>query len=127
MNKYKILSCVLIALAVVLGAFGAHAWKDALTGHESTYDTAHQYHLAISIGLLTLCSIGSVASPRWMHVAVILIVIGMLFFSGSLYMLSFPDIFSGSIRKVLGPITPIGGFLMITGWIVAAYSISAKN
>lgn len=126
MKKYILIACVSTALSIVLGAFGAHAWKELLTGHESTFDTGHLYHITQSIGLLALISIFQNQQSKFTSVPVILILIGMCFFSGSLYMLSFPEIFSGTLRSVLGPITPIGGLLMIIGWSTAAWNIIRK-
>ncbi|MDX1684311.1 MAG: DUF423 domain-containing protein [Saprospiraceae bacterium] len=127
MSIYNKISCVLIALAIALGAFGAHAWQAILEGHRSTFDTGHLYHLTQAIGLLAYIAIVGNRFQRRHRMAFSFILIGIILFSGSLYLLSFPDIFGGTWRTVLGPVTPVGGLLMIAGWIMAAFSIKVNN
>ena len=97
------------AVAVVLGAFGAHALKDVLqsNGNIEVWKTAVFYHLIHSI-LLVLISFNS---DYFNKVAYFLLLVGVILFCGSLYLLSF---FSFSW---LGPITPVGGIFLILGWV----------
>ena len=97
------------AVAVVLGAFGAHALKDVLqsNGNIEAWKTAVFYHLIHSI-LLVLISFNS---DYFNKLAYFLLLTGVILFSGSLYLLSF---FSFSW---LGPITPVGGIFLILGWV----------
>jgi uncharacterized membrane protein YgdD (TMEM256/DUF423 family) len=101
----------LLALAVIFGAFGAHGLKAMVTPDRlETWDTAVRYHAWMS---LVLVATGS-ASFQFSNWAYRLIIAGLLVFSGSLYLLVLLDI------SVLGAITPIGGFLMIAGIVIAA-------
>lgn len=127
MKPYIILGSISIALSIILGAFGAHAWKDILIGHESTFDTAHFYHITQSLGILIICALSSHLSLKKVKTIQSCLIIGILMFSGSLYLLSFPSTFSGAIRGILGPITPIGGLFMIAGWVLFAWEISKKK
>ena len=106
---------VLLALATVFGAFGAHALKAQLAPDRlDVYETAVRYHFLHALGLL---GIGLTmrfvdASPiRW---AAVLVLVGIALFSGSLYALTF-----GAPRP-LGIVTPLGGLALIAGWICFA-------
>ncbi len=108
-------------LAVALGAFGAHALKAILDDYGTgIWDTAVQYQMfhataILIIGVLMSTKlIGNVATLKW---AAILMNLGILFFSGSLYVLALSGI------KTLGAITPIGGVLFLTGWILIISSV----
>lgn len=106
------------ASGVVLGAFGAHALKARLTetGYLAVWETAVLYHLIHAVALLALaaaCSAG-VAPPsraRWVARCWLL---GTILFSGSLYLLA------AGMGRFWGPITPLGGVLLITGWVALA-------
>jgi uncharacterized membrane protein YgdD (TMEM256/DUF423 family) len=109
---------VLLALATVFGAFGAHALKAHLSPDRlEVYETAVRYHFFHALGLLgvglALRTIDS--SPlRW---AAMLLVIGIVLFSGSLYALTF-----GAPRP-MGIVTPVGGLALIAGWICFAAGV----
>ncbi len=96
------------ALAVGLGAFGAHGLQDLLMEHGriETWKTAGFYHLVHSVVLLVL-----VTRTNWKPMPWILILTGTLIFSGSLYLLCLTQV------SLLGAITPIGGVCLIAGWI----------
>jgi len=101
----------LLALAVILGAFGAHGLKAMVTPDRlETWDTAVRYHVWMSLLLIAL----SGSSFQFSSWAYRLIVVGLLIFSGSLYLLVILDV------GLLGAITPIGGVLMIAGIVIAA-------
>lgn len=104
---------VLLALAVALGAFGAHGLKSQLSSDMmQTYKTGVEYHFYHALGLL-LIGILAVSFPsemiKW---SAILLTAGIILFSGSLYVLAVSGI------KWLGAITPIGGLSFIAGWIL---------
>ena len=102
--------------AVILGAFGAHALKDRLDEYSlGVFETAVQYHfyhslalLAVGVIALQLPSTTLLKSSGW------LFFIGILVFSGSLYILSMTG------AKWLGAITPLGGLAFIAGWACLA-------
>jgi len=114
-------------LAIVCGAFGAHALKPQLlaTGRLSAWETGVQYHLLHSVVLLAaslfLASRGEqAAEARWLRRAIFAWCLGIVFFSGSLYWLALGG------PRWLGPVTPIGGVAFIFAWaylIPAAFSM----
>lgn len=108
------ITAVLGALAVGLGAFGAHGLEDLLTrtSRVETWKTAASYHLIHSVVLLVLA-----LRPAWRPLPWILFASGIAVFSGSLYLLCLTD------TGWLGAITPIGGLLLVGGWISLAFSL----
>jgi uncharacterized membrane protein YgdD (TMEM256/DUF423 family) len=107
-------------LSVALGAFGAHALKDKLTesGYLPTFETAVQYHMVHALGLILIGvladKLGGNALIGWSGW---LMLIGMILFSGSLYVLSLSGI------KILGAITPLGGLAFLAGWLLIAIAV----
>jgi len=101
------------ALAVGLGAFGAHALKAKLEAVDrlSTYQTAVQYHFFHTIVLLIIGLLMYKIQSNWLNYSAYMMIAGLLFFSGSLYALCFSGV------KWLGAITPIGGVFFILGWL----------
>ena len=119
--KFRI-SAILGALAVVLGAMGAHgrvAEILASTGQLDHWKTASHYHLAHAAVLLVLASVA--AQSKALRVAWTAIALGVVIFSGSLYILA------STGMKWLGAITPIGGLCMIVGWIAAAFHRPSRS
>ncbi len=113
------LGAVLAAMAVVLGAFGAHALKGRLpTDMLAVYHTAVEYHFWHALGLLAvgLACLQWPDSP-WLRAAGWLLAAGVLLFSGSLYLL----VLSGA--RWLGAVTPFGGMAFILGWIAFALAV----
>jgi uncharacterized membrane protein YgdD (TMEM256/DUF423 family) len=101
-------------LAVILGAFGSHALKDILeqNGRSQTFETAVQYQMFHALALLIL-GVWALKKPnKHLAYSAFLFSFGILFFSGSLYLLSIFNI------TVLGVITPIGGICFIAAWIL---------
>jgi uncharacterized membrane protein YgdD (TMEM256/DUF423 family) len=112
------IGAVLMALAVGMGAFGAHGLKERLDAYSmSVYEKAVLYHFfhALGILLVTLLARTNAITPEGQARAAWLLFIGILVFSGSLYALAI----SGA--RILGAITPIGGLAFILGWLVLAY------
>jgi len=102
----------LLALATAFGAFGAHALKAQLSPDRlQVYETAVRYHFFHALGLLgigvALRSV-DVGLVRW---GAVLVLVGIVLFSGSLYALTF-----GAPRP-FGIVTPLGGLALIAGWI----------
>jgi uncharacterized membrane protein YgdD (TMEM256/DUF423 family) len=111
-------------LAVILGAFGAHALKEALAPEQlQTFEIGVRYqfyHALAIIGVGLLLYFRKVSLLPW---AGWLFAAGILLFSGSLYLLSMQELLQLSAAW-LGPVTPIGGVLFILGWgafIFASY------
>ncbi|MFT5444168.1 MAG: uncharacterized membrane protein YgdD (TMEM256/DUF423 family) [Myxococcota bacterium] len=98
-------------LAVVTGAFGAHGLKDRLTPDQlASWATASQYHLIHSVALLAL-ALFAASSGKSIRLPASLFSTGIVLFSGSIYLLLLTKM------RWLGPITPIGGLILILGWL----------
>jgi uncharacterized membrane protein YgdD (TMEM256/DUF423 family) len=117
MNKrIVIIASIFGMLAVILGAFGAHGLRDKVTAVElDTWRTAVDYQFYHTLALLFLSRYGK-GSSRMVSVSFISFTIGIILFSGSLYILSTRTI-TGLNWPFLGPITPVGGTFMIIGWV----------
>ncbi|MFK7796559.1 MAG: DUF423 domain-containing protein [Aureispira sp.] len=118
-NTLLILAGLLGILAVVLGAFGAHALKPQLSAAQlSTYQTGIQYHFYHLIGILACVGLSEGKhAGAWLHRAGFLFVLGILCFSGSIYLLACKDLLGlAEWTKIIGPITPIGGVFFMLGW-----------
>ncbi len=103
------------ALAVSLGAFGAHGLEAFLEEHgrTGTFETAVKYHFYHSLLLLALGILGNIRpSMPYLKTAAICCIAGMVIFSGSLYILCLTNILW------LGAITPLGGILLIASWLL---------
>jgi len=110
---------VLGALAVALGAFGAHALKNllALSGRTETYELAVKYHFYHSLALLALAALQPQVGENKARWSARLILLGTLLFSGSLYLLAIFE------TKAVVFVTPLGGTLLIAGWLTAVWGI----
>ncbi|MGA7985826.1 MAG: DUF423 domain-containing protein [Burkholderiales bacterium] len=107
------IGAAMAALAVVLGAFGAHALKARLPADMlAVYHTAVQYHFWHALGVLAV-GLALQLSPEaaWLRTAGWLLTAGIVLFCGSLYLLAL----TGS--KWLGAVTPLGGVALILGWV----------
>jgi len=99
-------------LAVMIGAFGAHAFKATLTatGRLETFELAVRYQFYHALAMLAVGIVMNQFPSRFLTFAAAAFFLGIFFFSGSLYILCFTGL------GILGAITPIGGVLFILGW-----------
>jgi uncharacterized membrane protein YgdD (TMEM256/DUF423 family) len=110
--------------AIAIGAFGAHALSDLLVtnGHLTTFETANRYHFYHSLGLFVLgCLLAQGFSLSLLKAAAILMWLGMLLFSGSLYILSLTS------QTWLGAIAPLGGGAFLVAWGLAFKAVFSKS
>lgn len=122
-KRFIIISALSGALAVALGAFGAHALQGMLieSGRVDTYETAVLYHF---VHTLTLLSVGILIEHRhhvWLTRAAWSFTFGLLLFSGSLYVLCFTGM------TWLGAVTPFGGVLFIMGWLFLVLGVLKRK
>jgi uncharacterized membrane protein YgdD (TMEM256/DUF423 family) len=112
---------ILLALGVILGAFGAHGLRDRLAsmGTAEIYQKAVFYHFVHALGVLIVGILPKTGTfPESGADAVcILLLIGIIVFSGSLYLLAVTG------RTMLGAITPIGGVAFIAAWVLLAWRL----
>ena len=111
----SITGSLLAALAVLLGAFGAHGLGPILAqnGRADTFDTAVFYHFIHALAILLL----AVLPVRYKKIPFALFTTGILCFSGSLYLLSLTNL------TWLGMIAPLGGTAFAGGWLMVSWSI----
>lgn len=118
-QNFFAIASFLMALAIAIGAFGAHGLKSIVTADMlKVYNTGVEYHFYNTLGLFALSFfINFKENNKKLIIACWLIIIGLLIFSVSLYLLVILNI------PILGAITPIGGTLLIIAWLMATYSI----
>lgn len=113
-KRHLIIGSILGALAVALGAFGAHGLEATLeaNGRVDTFETAVQYHMFHTLAILMVGILMQQKTHQLLKLVSFLFLMGILIFSGSLYVLSITNL------SVLGAITPLGGVSFIGGWIL---------
>lgn len=100
-------------LGVVLGAFGSHALKGRLSEHYlEVYKTGVLYHFIHALGLFVIVWLSTVSADPKLYWAGVFMVLGVILFSGSLYVLSITGI------KWVGAITPLGGLSFLLAWSI---------
>lgn len=111
---------ILLALAVILGAFGAHGLRDRLDAYSmGVYEKAVFYQFLHAMGILVVSLLPRTGTfpengANWVC---LLLLIGIVIFSGSLYLLALTG------NRMLGAITPIGGISFILGWLLLAWRL----
>lgn len=122
-----IIAAVFGGLAVALGALGAHALKNSLSLEQlQTFETAVKYQMYHAIVILVIAAFYNYAPSKLLMYAANLFSIGILFFSGSLYLLSLKNVIGLTNTSIIGPITPLGGLFLIAGWIVMLFAFIRK-
>jgi uncharacterized membrane protein YgdD (TMEM256/DUF423 family) len=123
MNKQIIITgAVFGGLAVIAGAFGAHGLSHSLTVQQlQVWHTAVEYQFYHVFALLFLSTFTRFKN-NLIVAAYYLFTVGIIFFSGSLYLLSAGSLLHLSNVAWAGPVTPLGGLLFIAGWITMAFA-----
>ncbi|MFI5133191.1 MAG: DUF423 domain-containing protein [Chitinophagales bacterium] len=130
MNKtFLITGSIFGALAVVLGAFGAHGLQQITSDEEIIhgFQTGVQYQMYHALALLAVAVIYEKFPNKWVKWAGVSFVTGIILFSGSLYLLAALKISGSNLVKVAGPITPVGGLLLIAGWLFLLMGVIKKK
>lgn len=127
MNSIIRTAAFLGALAVVLGAFGAHALRQVLSEKGlALWETAVRYHFYHALALLCLGVVCQRVSEPRILVSYRFFLAGFILFCGSLYALAFRDV-SGFNLSWLGPITPLGGLCFVVAWLLIAFNSRASS
>jgi uncharacterized membrane protein YgdD (TMEM256/DUF423 family) len=114
-----VIGAVVMALATICGALGAHALPGRLAPAQlEIYDTAVRFQFFQALGLLVLGAVARAGYSDSLHAAAILLTAGIIMFCGSLYLIAF-QITLGA-RLVVGLATPLGGIALISGWLMFA-------
>ena len=115
-------------IAVILGALGAHGLSSVVADNDiasgmiskesmHAYETATHYQLLHAIALIAIVALPTMFTKHFKAIAY-LFIIGILLFSGSIYLLVLGDYLKFNIKYIVGPITPFGGLSLIAGWFV---------
>ena len=113
-----IIGSALAALAVSIGAFGAHGLKSKVSSEDLViFETGVRYQMYHSLGLILIGILGFHFPSNIIQLPAALFIIGIIIFSGTLYLIPLTGL------RWLGAITPIGGTALIAGWIALVYNI----
>ncbi len=116
-RTFIIVGSLVMFVAVALGAFGAHALGDTFADNldlKSRYETAVRYQMIHGLAIFNVAWLVSRWDGNLLSTAGWLFLAGIIFFSGSLYIMSITD------QRWLGAITPIGGLAFLAGWLLIA-------
>ncbi|WP_373709887.1 DUF423 domain-containing protein [Kaistella sp.] len=119
-NTTLIIGAVYGLVSVILGAFGAHALKKVISVDKlASFETGVKYQMYSALFLLIVGYILKFESPaeKWIS---ILMIAGTFIFSVSIYLLAFSEV-AAIPSKFIGPITPLGGLLMIVSWAMLIF------
>jgi uncharacterized membrane protein YgdD (TMEM256/DUF423 family) len=122
--NWSAIGAIFLALAVCIGAFGAHALQGRLDAYSrGIYETGVIYHFFHALGLLIVSVLPrtGVLTEARANIVCWLLAAGILLFSGSLYTLAVSGV------RTLGAITPIGGVSFIAAWVILAYGFVRGN
>ncbi|MCY1526291.1 hypothetical protein D9M68_613000 [compost metagenome] len=118
MNKRIILTAAFFgALAVVLGAFGAHGLRKMVSAESHLiWQKAVEYQFYHTFALLYLSTFARYKN-KLIQLSYLFFAAGIILFSGSLYLLALREVYTGAFASILGPVTPVGGVFFIAGWV----------
>jgi uncharacterized membrane protein YgdD (TMEM256/DUF423 family) len=107
------------AIAVMFGAFGAHSLKNVLTaGALEIWAKGVEYQFYHTFALLFLAQVAAAGGDRLIKWSSVFFTLGIVFFSGSLYLLATRELLNIGFVSYIGPITPVGGLCFILGWVL---------
>ena len=129
MNKNFIsIAALLGALSVALGAFAAHKLRDMVAPDAVlTFETGVRYQFYHTFALFIVAMLSDKFTSKWVYRAGNCFIVGIILFSGSLYVLTLLRIKEVTgYNNIVGIITPIGGLFFIAGWLLLLFGISKK-
>ncbi|MFK7904551.1 MAG: DUF423 domain-containing protein [Chitinophagales bacterium] len=119
-----IIGCFLAALAVILGAFGAHGLKAMISPeHLQVFETGVKYQFYHTFAIIMTALLLEKFNHAFTTYAAFCFIIGIVLFSGSLYLLATRTLLGIENLSLIGPMTPIGGLFFIVGWVLLAVSV----
>ncbi|MBM4125116.1 MAG: DUF423 domain-containing protein [Nitrospira sp.] len=121
-HRFVAWGAILAGLGVAAGAFGAHGLKSILSPDRlAVYETAVRYHLYHALAMVVVGCLGDRCRADRVGIAGRLFMVGILLFSGSLYLLALSGV------RWLGAITPLGGAAFLGGWATLAWAAMKRN
>ncbi|MGB8190748.1 MAG: DUF423 domain-containing protein [Chitinophagaceae bacterium] len=123
-KTFLIIGSILGALSVALGAFGAHSLKKIVPADTvATFETGVRYQFYHTFALLFIALLMERMQSQWLSWAGYCFIIGIVLFSGSLYLLTALKATSTVGLNGVGIITPFGGLFFIAGWLLMLTAI----
>ena len=123
-NSFLLSGFILGLVAVLLGAFAAHGLENILSEDKITsFQVGVRYQMYHALLLIALASFKELQSK----LILMMIIVGVILFSGSIYLLSINEYLEWSYLKVFGPITPIGGLILIGVWSLLIFRLIKKS
>lgn len=117
-----------MAIAVIAGAMGAHALQSVLeTKQLNSFETGVKYQIFHSLALLIISNINNYHNNKSLQRAALVMCLGVLFFSGSIYLLSTRSLTGLESIDILVFATPFGGLLLIVSWLTMAIHFMRKK
>jgi len=127
-KRFITTGALLGAIAVALGAFGAHGLKKIVSAETvQVFQTGVQYQMYHALALLLTGLLYEKCSQKFAGIAGVLFIIGIIFFSGSLYLLTAGKAAEISSLDKAGIITPFGGLAFIAGWLFLFIAVMRKS
>ena len=125
-KRILLVAAFLGVTAIILGAFGAHALKKTLSVEQlATFEVGVRYQMYHALFLLFVGTFAFLGEKE-RSIIFYLTIVGVLFFSGSIYLLATNTI-TNLKTKFLGPVTPIGGLFLVSAWVYLFYAILSKK
>lgn len=125
-KKIILIAAIIGAVAIVLGAFGAHALKKVLSDSQlTTFEVGVKYQMYHALFLMLIANLNYI-TLKDKTIIMYLVIIGVILFSGSIYLLS-TSVITKIKTTFLGPLTPIGGLFLIASWVYLFYITLVKN
>ena len=125
-KRILLVAAFLGVTAIILGAFGAHALKKVLSVEQlTTFEVGVRYQMYHALFLLFVGTFAFLGEKE-RSIVFYLTIVGVLFFSGSIYLLATNTI-TNLKTKFLGPITPIGGLFLVSAWVYLFYAVLSKK
>ena len=116
-----------MVLGIILGAFGAHSLKNVFTQYEmEIWNKGIFYQITNCIGLILITALVKINLIKESKLSMGILVLGIFFFSGSLYTIALTNVFLDSthlLKTLMIPITPLGGSLIIVSWLLLLFKI----
>ncbi|MEX2671860.1 MAG: DUF423 domain-containing protein [Phycisphaeraceae bacterium] len=122
-----IIAAIAAGLAVFTGAFAAHGLDDLPEHQMAWWQTGAQYHMYHALGIFAAAWVASQFAPRLAAAAGWLFLLGIVLFSGSLYVMGVSERLFGEEQRWLGAITPLGGISFMIGWLLLAIAAGVRR
>jgi uncharacterized membrane protein YgdD (TMEM256/DUF423 family) len=124
---FLIIGTILAGLAVALGAFGAHGLKRLVDAETvGIYQTGVQYQMYHALALLAVGILADRMNSSFLNYAAFFFIGGIVFFSGSLYLIASLKAMNRTVSSGVGIMTPVGGLLFIVGWVLLLIAFIKK-